>query len=133
MKVFSFIKRIRTNHKDQHNSIDPTSESVISKLKQHDGSKFDYSTTAMESNWERSSVLQLEQKIEDSTKGEEMQRVLLGRRAGVPTVILAAQSRQPTPRWFDLGAVVAACGNDDKVDSQRKPSSFNSALVDSTL
>ncbi|RWW22604.1 hypothetical protein BHE74_00002117 [Ensete ventricosum] len=38
-------------------------------------SEFDYSTTAVESSWEPRGMLQLEQKIEDSTKGKEMQRL----------------------------------------------------------
>ncbi|RRT36267.1 hypothetical protein B296_00049375 [Ensete ventricosum] len=42
---------VRTN-KDQHNSANPTPDSVIGELKQHGGSKFDYSATATESNWE---------------------------------------------------------------------------------
>ncbi|RWW17980.1 hypothetical protein GW17_00018058 [Ensete ventricosum] len=39
-------------NKDRHNSANPTPESVIGELKQHGGSKFDYSTTATESGWE---------------------------------------------------------------------------------
>ncbi|RWV88680.1 hypothetical protein GW17_00049213 [Ensete ventricosum] len=39
------------------------------------GSEFDYSTVAAESSWEPRGVLQPEQKIEDSAKGEEMQRL----------------------------------------------------------
>ncbi|RWW69912.1 hypothetical protein BHE74_00022459 [Ensete ventricosum] len=42
---------VRTN-KDQHNSANPTPDSVIGELKQHGGSEFDYSTTAAESGWE---------------------------------------------------------------------------------
>ncbi|RZS16117.1 hypothetical protein BHM03_00048067, partial [Ensete ventricosum] len=41
----------RTN-KDQHNSANPTPDSVIGELKQHGGSEFDYSTTATKSSWE---------------------------------------------------------------------------------
>ncbi|KAJ8512088.1 hypothetical protein OPV22_002522 [Ensete ventricosum] len=41
----------RTN-KDQHNSANPTPDSVSGELKQHGGSEFDYSTTAAESSWE---------------------------------------------------------------------------------
>ncbi|RWW18427.1 hypothetical protein GW17_00017590 [Ensete ventricosum] len=55
--------------------MDPTPESVISKLKQYGGSKFDYSTIATESSWEPRGVLQPEQKIEDSANGKEMQRL----------------------------------------------------------
>ncbi|RZS22464.1 hypothetical protein BHM03_00055252 [Ensete ventricosum] len=50
--VFSFIRRICETNKDQHNLANPTSDSVIGELKQHDGSEFDYSTTAAESGWE---------------------------------------------------------------------------------
>ncbi|RRT58954.1 hypothetical protein B296_00030232, partial [Ensete ventricosum] len=42
---------VRTN-KDQHNLANPTPDSVIGELKQHDGSEFDYSTTTAESSWE---------------------------------------------------------------------------------
>ncbi|RZS03554.1 hypothetical protein BHM03_00033743, partial [Ensete ventricosum] len=37
-------------NKDQHNLANPTPESVIGELKQHGGSEFDYSTTAVESD-----------------------------------------------------------------------------------
>ncbi|RWW78085.1 hypothetical protein BHE74_00013713, partial [Ensete ventricosum] len=36
---------------------------------------FDYATTTAKNNWEPRGVLQPEQKIEDSVKGEEMQQV----------------------------------------------------------
>ncbi|RWW18064.1 hypothetical protein GW17_00017967 [Ensete ventricosum] len=55
-------------NKDQHNSADPTPESVIGELKQHGGSEFDYSTTAAESNWEPRGVLQPEEKIKEFSK-----------------------------------------------------------------
>ncbi|RZR84666.1 hypothetical protein BHM03_00011535 [Ensete ventricosum] len=57
-------------NKDQHSSANATQESVIDELKQHDGSEFDNSTTAAESNWESRGVLQPKQKIEDSAKDE---------------------------------------------------------------
>ncbi|RWV87244.1 hypothetical protein GW17_00050790 [Ensete ventricosum] len=62
-------------NKDQHSSASSTQESIIGELKQHGGSEFDYSTTAVESSWEPRGVLQPKQKIEDSAKGEEMQRL----------------------------------------------------------
>ncbi|RRT45710.1 hypothetical protein B296_00030064 [Ensete ventricosum] len=37
--------------------------------------RFNYSTTATESNWEPRGMLQPKQKIEDSAKGEEIQRL----------------------------------------------------------
>ncbi|RRT41631.1 hypothetical protein B296_00038261 [Ensete ventricosum] len=39
-------------NKDQHNSTNPTPESVNGELKQHGRSEFDYSTTTMKSGWE---------------------------------------------------------------------------------
>ncbi|RWW83279.1 hypothetical protein BHE74_00008214 [Ensete ventricosum] len=60
-------------NKDQHSSANPTQESIIGELKQHGESEFDYSTTMTESNWEPTGVLQPKQKIEYSTKGEELQ------------------------------------------------------------
>ncbi|RWW39874.1 hypothetical protein BHE74_00054752 [Ensete ventricosum] len=59
----------RTN-KDQHNSANPTPDSVIGELKQHGGLEFDYSTTMVGS---QKGMLQPKQKIEDSTKCKEMQ------------------------------------------------------------
>ncbi|RWW37608.1 hypothetical protein BHE74_00057258 [Ensete ventricosum] len=53
-KVESFLSSegsVRTN-KDQHNSANPTPDSVIGELKQHGGSEFDYSTIATEGGWE---------------------------------------------------------------------------------
>ncbi|RZS19091.1 hypothetical protein BHM03_00051439 [Ensete ventricosum] len=41
----------RTN-KDQHNSANPTPDSVIGELKQHGGLEFDYLKTTAESDWE---------------------------------------------------------------------------------
>ncbi|RWW54954.1 hypothetical protein BHE74_00038433 [Ensete ventricosum] len=38
--------------------------------------EFNYLTTAVESSWEPRGELQLKQKIKDSAKGEEMQRLL---------------------------------------------------------
>ncbi|RRT70311.1 hypothetical protein B296_00030854 [Ensete ventricosum] len=73
-KVCSFIRRIRKNQQRSTQLTDPTLESVIGELKQHGILKFDYSTTAAESSWEPRGMLQLEQKIEDSAKGEETQQ-----------------------------------------------------------
>ncbi|RWW52588.1 hypothetical protein BHE74_00040968 [Ensete ventricosum] len=69
------IKIVEKINKDQHSSANLTQESVIGELKQPGGSVFDYLTTAEESSWEPRGVLQSEQKIEDSAKGEEMQRL----------------------------------------------------------
>ncbi|RWW80264.1 hypothetical protein BHE74_00011399 [Ensete ventricosum] len=74
MRRLRYWRSARIN-KDQHNSTNPTPESIISELKQHGGSEFDYSTTAAESSWEPRGVLQPKQEIEDSAKGEEMQRL----------------------------------------------------------
>ncbi|RZS12948.1 hypothetical protein BHM03_00044462 [Ensete ventricosum] len=49
VEYFSSSKgSVRTN-KNQHNSANPTPESIIGELKQHGGSEFNYSTTATES------------------------------------------------------------------------------------
>ncbi|RWW89704.1 hypothetical protein BHE74_00001255 [Ensete ventricosum] len=72
----NFIRSVIADiNKDQHSSASSTQESIIGELKQHGGSEFDYSTTAVESSWEPRGVLQPKQKIEDSAKGEEMQRL----------------------------------------------------------
>ncbi|RWV99729.1 hypothetical protein GW17_00037352 [Ensete ventricosum] len=52
----------RTN-KDQHNSANPTLDSVIGELKQHDGSEFDYLTTTTKRGWE--SKRRVATKVED--------------------------------------------------------------------
>ncbi|RWW08810.1 hypothetical protein GW17_00027732 [Ensete ventricosum] len=49
--LHKFKGSARTN-KDQHNSANPTPDSVIGELKLHGGLEFDYSTTAAESGWE---------------------------------------------------------------------------------
>ncbi|RRT74402.1 hypothetical protein B296_00032380 [Ensete ventricosum] len=59
-------------NKDKHNIANPTPKLVIGELKQHDGSEFDYSTTAVESGWEQRGMLPLKHKIGDSTEGNEM-------------------------------------------------------------
>ncbi|RWW69481.1 hypothetical protein BHE74_00022911 [Ensete ventricosum] len=48
---------------------------VETRLDVLEASLFDYSTTVVESSWEPRSVLQPEQKNEDSAKDEEMQRL----------------------------------------------------------
>ncbi|RWV85411.1 hypothetical protein GW17_00052796, partial [Ensete ventricosum] len=50
--VFSFIRRIRENRQGLAQLSQPHTRSVIGELKQHGGSKFDYSTTVVESGWE---------------------------------------------------------------------------------
>ncbi|RZS25793.1 hypothetical protein BHM03_00059043 [Ensete ventricosum] len=50
--VFSFIRRIRENRQGLAQLSQPHTRSVIGELKQHGGSKFDYSTTMVESGWE---------------------------------------------------------------------------------
>ncbi|RRT79914.1 hypothetical protein B296_00002503 [Ensete ventricosum] len=51
-RSFPLSERSTRVNKDQHNSANPTPDLVIGELKQHGGSEFDYSTTAMESCWE---------------------------------------------------------------------------------
>ncbi|RWV78515.1 hypothetical protein GW17_00060515, partial [Ensete ventricosum] len=55
-------RSVRVN-KDQHNSANPTLDSVIGELKQYGGSKFDYSTIVAESSWE--SKVHVIAKVED--------------------------------------------------------------------
>ncbi|RWW10631.1 hypothetical protein GW17_00025818 [Ensete ventricosum] len=75
VRSFSLLKGSIRINKDQPNSADATPKSVISELKQHDRLEFDYSTVAAESNWEPRGMLKPEQKIKDSAKGKEMQRL----------------------------------------------------------
>ncbi|RZR97543.1 hypothetical protein BHM03_00026743 [Ensete ventricosum] len=73
--LFPSLERSTEIDKDQHSLANPTPELVTSELKQYDGSDFDYSTTTAENSWEPRDVLQLERKIEDSAKDEEIQRL----------------------------------------------------------
>ncbi|RZS16541.1 hypothetical protein BHM03_00048535, partial [Ensete ventricosum] len=82
-------------NKDQHNSANPTTKLVTGELKQYGRSEFD-NTTATENSWEPRGVLQLEQKIKDSVKGEEMQPA-----AASPRTRLRRQ-HEVTARFLDL-------------------------------
>ncbi|RWW12275.1 hypothetical protein GW17_00024065, partial [Ensete ventricosum] len=92
-------------NKDQHNSANPTADSVIGELKQHGGSKFDYSTTATGS---QRGVLQPKQKIEDSAKCEEMQR-LHGKARTARYIPVRQLTGMRTSRYRAVPAL-AACG-----------------------
>ncbi|RRT81743.1 hypothetical protein B296_00004119 [Ensete ventricosum] len=87
-------------------TVDSRSEyhgTVEAGLAGYGGSEFDNTTTA-ENSWEPRGVLQLEQKIKDSVKGEEMQRLQRFRRgsaAASPRTRLRRQ-HEVTARFLDL-------------------------------
>ncbi|RWW55748.1 hypothetical protein BHE74_00037583 [Ensete ventricosum] len=59
-RSFPLSKGSARINKDQHNSAVLTPESIIGELEQYSGSMFNYSTTAVESNWEPRGMLQSE-------------------------------------------------------------------------
>ncbi|RRT40207.1 hypothetical protein B296_00040883 [Ensete ventricosum] len=59
---------------------------------------FDYSTTATKNNWEPRGMLQPKQKIEDSTKGEEMQRLQRLRRGRTRRRLVSPHRNEAAPR-----------------------------------